>query len=230
MPARRRAAEFGDRTLDLVRATLGADWAVFFLIDDRNEAHGFRSLGAPAELPTSYVVQGIEAHDPLHPRQLIARRQRFLTLHDPCVAENSVRFRRFLSSFDVSDAAEMIFWNGSRTVGGLSLIWRNRGPLARPEVALNVQSYIEFNLPHACAPEPDAALDLTEREWQVAELAARGYQNPQIADALNISLATVKTHLLHIFGKLHVTNRVELSQCIFSNDKRRTHPPSAGGE
>src|SRR6185295_14151990 len=115
IPAHRRAAEFGDRTLDLVCATLGAEWAVFFLLNDREEAHGFRSLGAQVELPASYVAQGIEANDPLHPRQLIARRQRFLTLHDPCVAEGSARFRRFLCSFGVSDAAEMIFWNGTRT-------------------------------------------------------------------------------------------------------------------
>jgi DNA-binding NarL/FixJ family response regulator len=48
---------------------------------------------------------------------------------------------------------------------------------------------------------------LSSRELEVLELVARGSTNRQAAAALFISEATVKTHLLHIYGKLDVNDR-----------------------
>ena len=48
---------------------------------------------------------------------------------------------------------------------------------------------------------------LTAREVEVLELVARGSSNADIAAALFISEATVKTHLLHTFAKLGVDDR-----------------------
>jgi ATP/maltotriose-dependent transcriptional regulator MalT len=48
---------------------------------------------------------------------------------------------------------------------------------------------------------------LTGREIEVLELVARGSSNADVAARLFISEATVKTHLLHIFGKLGVDDR-----------------------
>jgi predicted ATPase/DNA-binding CsgD family transcriptional regulator len=52
---------------------------------------------------------------------------------------------------------------------------------------------------------------LTPTELQVAEAVIRGLTNPQVGEALFISRATVKTHLVHIFGKLNVRNRTEMA-------------------
>ena len=52
---------------------------------------------------------------------------------------------------------------------------------------------------------------LTPAELQVAQHVAAGQSNPQIASALFITRATVKTHLAHIFRKLGVTSRAELA-------------------
>lgn len=52
--------------------------------------------------------------------------------------------------------------------------------------------------------------DLTKRERQVVGLVAEGMKNRIMADRLCISEATVRHHLTSIFGKLGVTNRVEL--------------------
>ena len=54
------------------------------------------------------------------------------------------------------------------------------------------------------APAEEA---LTGREVEVLELVARGSSNADVAAALFISEATVKTHLLHIFAKLGVDDR-----------------------
>jgi DNA-binding NarL/FixJ family response regulator len=48
---------------------------------------------------------------------------------------------------------------------------------------------------------------LTSREVEVLELVARGASNADIAAALFISEATVKTHLLHAYAKLGVDDR-----------------------
>ena len=50
---------------------------------------------------------------------------------------------------------------------------------------------------------------LSDREQEVLILVARGYSNRQIAEALFVTLGTVKKHLNNIFGKLQVNNRTE---------------------
>ncbi len=48
---------------------------------------------------------------------------------------------------------------------------------------------------------------LSGREIEVLELVAQGKSNQEIGRALHISTATVKTHLVHVFAKLGVTDR-----------------------
>ena len=52
-----------------------------------------------------------------------------------------------------------------------------------------------------------AAPSLSPRELEVLRLVAAGRSNPEIARALFIGEATVKTHLLHVFEKLEVNDR-----------------------
>ena len=48
---------------------------------------------------------------------------------------------------------------------------------------------------------------LSSREIEVLALVSRGHNNKAIAKELYISTATVKTHLIHIYGKLGVNDR-----------------------
>jgi predicted ATPase/DNA-binding NarL/FixJ family response regulator/class 3 adenylate cyclase len=54
-------------------------------------------------------------------------------------------------------------------------------------------------------------MSLTPTESEVVTLLAQGLTNPEIAERLFISRATVKTHLIHTFSKLGVTNRAQLA-------------------
>lgn len=63
---------------------------------------------------------------------------------------------------------------------------------------------------------------LTERETAVASLVARGAGNKEIADALAISVKTVKTHLTNIFKKLGVSSRLQLGLAVGPPDRLRT--------
>lgn len=49
--------------------------------------------------------------------------------------------------------------------------------------------------------------NLSAREIEVLQLVAKGYSNKEVGRALHISTATVKTHLIHIYGKLGVDDR-----------------------
>jgi len=51
---------------------------------------------------------------------------------------------------------------------------------------------------------------LTKREHEVIGLVAEGLKNPEIAERLCISSATVRHHLSAIFGKLDVADRFKL--------------------
>jgi DNA-binding CsgD family transcriptional regulator len=45
----------------------------------------------------------------------------------------------------------------------------------------------------------------------VVELVAQGLSNPQIGERLFVSRKTVTSHLSHVFAKLGVSSRAELS-------------------
>ena len=66
---------------------------------------------------------------------------------------------------------------------------------------------------HSVSPgreiEPDAAT-LTQSEVEVLELLRSGRSNAEIAQALNISIETVRTHARRIYRKLGVKTRREL--------------------
>jgi DNA-binding CsgD family transcriptional regulator len=59
---------------------------------------------------------------------------------------------------------------------------------------------------------PDSGWEsLTPAERSIAEYAAQGLSNPEIAARLFVTRGTVKTHLAHIYAKLQVANRTELA-------------------
>ena len=66
---------------------------------------------------------------------------------------------------------------------------------------------------------PQPATPLTEREEEVLARVAHGLTNAEIADELNVSLSTVKTHITSLMTKLDVRNRVELA--IWAHETRR---------
>lgn len=75
--------------------------------------------------------------------------------------------------------------------------------VARGEVALapRIAALLVSRVQRPVAPS------LSPRETEVLKLVAQGRSNPAIASELFLSEATVKTHLLHAFEKLEVSDR-----------------------
>ena len=82
-------------------------------------------------------------------------------------------------------------------------------PAAAPRTAFAIGS-----AQHAAGPREGT----TPREWEVGRFVAQGLTNAEIAAALFLSTTTVKTHLAHLFEKLHVTNRVQLAIRVLELD------------
>jgi len=59
-------------------------------------------------------------------------------------------------------------------------------------------------------PKPESDVErLSPREQELLELLAKGCYYKEIADKLDISMNTVRTHLQHIYEKLHVQSRTQ---------------------
>jgi two-component system nitrate/nitrite response regulator NarL len=80
--------------------------------------------------------------------------------------------------------------------------------------------------------DADKLDQLSPREVQVAEHAAQGESNKQIADSLGLSEHTVKNYLFRVFEKLGVSNRFELLFLLFKecNGQPRDSGLSLGSE
>ncbi|MEW6549382.1 MAG: helix-turn-helix transcriptional regulator [Spirochaetota bacterium] len=65
-----------------------------------------------------------------------------------------------------------------------------------------------------------ATLGLTGREREIAALIAQGLSNKMIASRLEISEATVRTHIYNLFRKAEVGSRVELINRLYDELRR----------
>ncbi|HZQ46221.1 MAG TPA: response regulator transcription factor [Verrucomicrobiae bacterium] len=59
---------------------------------------------------------------------------------------------------------------------------------------------------------------LTKREQEVLALLAKGRRYKEIVGELGLSMSTVRTHLTHIYEKLHVQSRTEATIKFFGRD------------
>ncbi|MFG3437010.1 ATP-binding protein [Nonomuraea sp. NPDC047897] len=73
-------------------------------------------------------------------------------------------------------------------------------------------------------PVTDEAPTLTRREWQVAELIARGKRNKEIATQLVIAQRTAEAHVEHILDKLGFSSRSQIATWYADHHRQPSEP------
>jgi DNA-binding NarL/FixJ family response regulator len=95
---------------------------------------------------------------------------------------------------------------GDRLVAAVEAAAAGEMPLAPVVVSRLVASYVRQP---QTPPAADRLAPLSEREVEVLGLIGAGRSNPEIAEELVISLATVKSHVRHILAKLDLRDRAQ---------------------
>jgi DNA-binding NarL/FixJ family response regulator len=91
-------------------------------------------------------------------------------------------------------------------------------PMTSEIARMVVRSFMEPPSAH----DPAGTDQLSARELEILALVAEGCPNKEIASRLSISSGTVRTHLMHIYEKLHVRCRTEAAAKYL-----RAQPPGA---
>jgi DNA-binding NarL/FixJ family response regulator len=92
-----------------------------------------------------------------------------------------------------------------------------------PAVTRQLLDQIARRLPAAVSRQPSELASLTQREQEVLRMLAAGLSNAEIATALVVSEATVKSHVSALLGKLGLRDRVQA--VIYAYETGLVAPP-----
>jgi DNA-binding NarL/FixJ family response regulator len=94
--------------------------------------------------------------------------------------------------------------NENEVLHAIAEVRAGGAPMTSEIARMVVRSFLEPSA--AASSETDT---LSAREMEILALVAEGLSNKEIGSRLHISFATVRTHLMHIYEKLHVRCRTE---------------------
>jgi len=134
-----------------------------------------------------------------------------------------------ITTFDLDE-----YVHGALKAGARGFLLKDAGPdllvqalraaadgdaLIAPSITARLLAEFSSNI---ALEEPRQPIDpLTEREEEVLLAVAAGNTNAEIADALHITLSTVKTHIASLMNKLYARNRVELAMWAYETKRVR---------
>jgi DNA-binding CsgD family transcriptional regulator len=210
-------------TLTAVVALVPASVALFLSLSRRRAVESGVALiapGAPIDPQALWqrYVADVQTFDPFAPHLHSRTDATVLMLQQ--VEARAPRYREHMRTVGWSDRM-VAYLRIAGTIAAVVSLHRTAGEprfsVADASGLRRVQPLLEHV--YASAVQPTRAgmrevllqSGLSPREAEVAELAARGASNADIARSLYVSEATVKTHMAHIFTKLGVRTRTQLA-------------------
>ncbi|WLI09062.1 LuxR C-terminal-related transcriptional regulator [Pseudomonas sp. FP597] len=213
------AQEVAGLCLQAFTQLVPASQAAFYCVDRHLQARDFRLLGMSGEMHRDYL-DNYRQFDPLQPRNCLSTGLAVVPLGLAMARQplrDSRRYRDFLARYGVVDVVEIVAHRADQPQAAISLLrTAEQGVFTLDQLAqLNA---LQVMLQMAVAnmqPADDGLAGLTPKERQIAWLLRQGASNKQLAQALDVGLPTIKTHLIHLFRKTGVSSRTELVAALF---------------
>jgi DNA-binding NarL/FixJ family response regulator len=107
------------------------------------------------------------------------------------------------------------FAQSALSAGATGFLTKNLSPEALIKAVEAIRhglQYIPVEIMYESKTQNSCEINITQREYDVLCLVAKGLQNKHIAYDLGLSEPTIKMHVTSLFTKVGATNRTELTQ------------------
>ena len=213
------AQEVAGHCLQAFTQLVPASQAAFYCVDRQLHARDFQLHCMSGEMHRDYL-DNYRQFDPLQPLNCLSSGLTVVPLGFAMARQperDSRRYRDFLQRYGVVDVVEILAHRAGQPQAAISLLrTAAQGVFTTDQLTqLNaLQSLLQMAVANM-QPYEDSLSALTPKERQIALLLRQGASNKQLAQALDVGLPTIKTHLINLFRKTGVTNRTELVGTLF---------------
>lgn len=221
--------EFQNEMMLLLNSSLSVSRLASYLVDERSRPICYQTSRIQPLMHKEYM-DNFYKKDPLYPENFSSPQDRIIKMSDlvsPLKQRTHTYYQDFIKPWKVNEIVELYFYHQNNLVGGAALFFDQSvsGPSKEDFIRLGaLHRYIEFSLGQQLMLSTQITFDdfcdqysLTNKERVVLQLAIQGLANKVMAQKLNCSLSTVKTHLQHLFAKLEVNSKVEMVNLAYSS-------------
>lgn len=220
---------FEQIALNLIHKLVNITASAFYLLNADMRRRGVAVYNTEEEVVEEYHEYFREI-DPLNPDKFQETNEQIVCIDEEISFEKLQKtrfYRQFMRPNNFRYTVDMFLRREGEIVAVISML-RDDSMSAFSEGELellrSLQPFMEYTLNSVYLPKRTAErtslqkkYKLTPRELDVVELIIAGSSNKGISNELNLSLSTVKTHLLHIFQKIDVVSRADLLSRIISD-------------
>jgi ATP/maltotriose-dependent transcriptional regulator MalT len=214
--------QFQREAIRLINELVDITSAAFYLLDPDMRHRGVALYNLHSEVEKEYEKM-FKLLDPLDPRKFSGTNDRVVTLDSQMpfnMLRQTIYYQEFMQPKNHRYVADVFFRYEGEIIAVLSLLrQQSLGRFIDQELSLlrKLQPFLEYTLNTVYLPKRvgerqslEDKYSLTKRELDVMEMIMSGASNKLIASELTLGLATVKTHLQHIFQKMDVSSRAAL--------------------
>lgn len=221
--------QFQKEAVTLISKLVPVSGAVFYLLSPDMRNSSVVLLNTQQKAFSDYQ-RYYSTLDPLDPRKFNNSDKNVVTIDSLMpihVLRETIYYQDFMQPYDHRYVADIFLRREGQIVAVLSVLRQEAlGPYNPQELKqLNaVQPFLQFTLNSIYIPKRVSERQslqekyaLTQRELDVVELVIAGASNKHIAKELVLGLATVKTHLMHIFKKTNSNSKAELLALVIAD-------------
>ena len=207
--------EFSQNFIEQVQRILNIDAYLVYSIDNINRAYDYHAFNIPKTSLDEYLNKKV-LNDPVSFTRFYDQKNNNVELLSDHQCNED--YADFMQRWKIQDTAEIFFRKrNGEPILGLSIVRENgKSPFTVQDQNV-LESFYQLSkkyfFHHADTLDKAdiaASYSLTKKEIVVLEQLLNGINNSEIAMHLNCSLATVKTHVQHIYQKINVSNRQEI--------------------